>query len=56
MAIRAGATVVNIPDTVGYMSPSEFGNIFKVLSENVPGIEKIQLSAHCHDDLRYGDS
>jgi 2-isopropylmalate synthase len=51
MAIRAGATVVNIPDTVGYMTPSEFGNIFKVLRQEVPGIEKIQLSAHCHDDL-----
>ncbi|GIP38881.1 2-isopropylmalate synthase [Paenibacillus sp. J31TS4] len=51
MAIRAGATVVNIPDTVGYMTPLEFGNIFKTLRENVPGIEKIQLSAHCHDDL-----
>jgi 2-isopropylmalate synthase len=51
MAIRAGATVVNIPDTVGYMTPSEFGNIFKTLKETVPGIERIQLSAHCHDDL-----
>jgi 2-isopropylmalate synthase len=51
MAIRAGATVVNIPDTVGYMTPLEFGNIFKTLREKVPGIEKIQLSAHCHDDL-----
>ncbi|MBU7320627.1 2-isopropylmalate synthase [Paenibacillus oleatilyticus] len=51
MAIRAGATVVNIPDTVGYMMPYEYGNIFKTLKENVPGIEKIQLSAHCHDDL-----
>ncbi|MFM9327485.1 2-isopropylmalate synthase [Paenibacillus mesotrionivorans] len=51
MAIRAGATVVNIPDTVGYLYPAEFGNIFKTLKENVPGIEKIQLSAHCHDDL-----
>ncbi|MBW7476611.1 2-isopropylmalate synthase [Paenibacillus oenotherae] len=51
MAIRAGATVVNIPDTVGYMTPSEFGNIFKTLKSNVEGIEKIQLSAHCHDDL-----
>jgi 2-isopropylmalate synthase len=51
MAIRAGATVVNIPDTVGFMTPAEFGNIFKVLRENVPGIENIQLSAHCHDDL-----
>lgn len=51
MAIRAGATVVNIPDTVGYMTPGEFGNIFKTLKDNVTGIEKIQLSAHCHDDL-----
>lgn len=51
MAIRAGATVVNIPDTVGYMTPHEFGHIFKVLRERVTGIEKIQLSAHCHDDL-----
>lgn len=51
MAIDAGATVVNIPDTVGYMTPWEFGNIFKTLKQNVPGIEKIQLSAHCHDDL-----
>ncbi|NBD26658.1 2-isopropylmalate synthase [Paenibacillus glycinis] len=51
MAIKAGATVVNIPDTVGYMNPSEFGNIFKTLKNQVPGIEKIQLSAHCHDDL-----
>ncbi|MBD8498756.1 2-isopropylmalate synthase [Paenibacillus arenosi] len=51
MAIKAGATVVNIPDTVGYLYPAEFGNIFKTLKEQVPGIEKIQLSAHCHDDL-----
>lgn len=51
MAIRAGATVVNIPDTVGFLTPYEYGNIFKTLKENVSGIEKIQLSAHCHDDL-----
>ncbi|UHA72267.1 2-isopropylmalate synthase [Paenibacillus sp. 481] len=51
MAIKAGASVVNIPDTVGYLSPYEYGNIFKTLKEQVPGIEKIQLSAHCHDDL-----
>ncbi|ASS68892.1 MULTISPECIES: 2-isopropylmalate synthase [unclassified Paenibacillus] len=51
MAIKAGATVVNIPDTVGYMTPAEFGNIFKTLKETVPGIDGIQLSAHCHDDL-----
>ena len=43
MAIKAGATVVNIPDTVGYMNPQEFGNIFKTLKENVPNIETIQL-------------
>lgn len=51
LAVREGVTVVNIPDTVGYMNPQEFGNIFKTLKETVPGIEKIQLSAHCHDDL-----
>ncbi|MBM7566878.1 2-isopropylmalate synthase [Paenibacillus sacheonensis] len=51
MAIKAGASVINIPDTVGYMNPSEYGHIFKTLKEQVPGIEKIQLSAHCHDDL-----
>lgn len=51
MAIKAGANVVNIPDTVGYLYPHEFGNIFKTLKEKVQDIEKIQLSAHCHDDL-----
>ncbi|WP_152394820.1 2-isopropylmalate synthase [Paenibacillus guangzhouensis] len=51
MAIKAGATVVNIPDTVGFLTPYEYGNIFKTLKENVNGIETIQLSAHCHDDL-----
>lgn len=51
MAIRAGATVVNIPDTVGYTTPQEYGNIFRTLREKVDGIEKVQLSAHCHDDL-----
>lgn len=51
MAIRAGATVVNVPDTVGYLYPTEYGNIFKTLKENVPNIETIQLSAHCHNDL-----
>ncbi|NMM54870.1 2-isopropylmalate synthase [Paenibacillus aquistagni] len=50
-AIKAGATVVNIPDTVGYLTPYEYGNIFKTLKDTVPGIENIQLSAHCHDDL-----
>ncbi|WP_342414495.1 2-isopropylmalate synthase [Paenibacillus sp. FSL R10-2782] len=51
MAIRAGATVVNLPDTVGYASPDQFGEMFRVVKAQVPGIEKIQLSTHCHDDL-----
>ncbi|MCR8645648.1 2-isopropylmalate synthase [Paenibacillus sp. N1-5-1-14] len=51
MAIRAGATVINIPDTVGFLTPYEYGNIFRTLKENVPGIEKVQLSTHCHNDL-----
>lgn len=51
MAIRAGASVVNLPDTVGFATPDEFGRMFKTIKETVPGIEKIQLSTHCHDDL-----
>ncbi len=51
MAIEEGAYVVNLPDTVGYLTPYEYGNIFKYVKENVPGVEKVQLSAHCHDDL-----
>jgi 2-isopropylmalate synthase len=49
--IRAGARVINIPDTVGYISPGEYGKIFQYLRENVPSIDKVILSAHCHDDL-----
>ncbi|MDO7907422.1 2-isopropylmalate synthase [Paenibacillus sp. JX-17] len=51
MAVQEGAKVVNIPDTVGYLTPYEYGSIFKHLKENVPDIEKVQLSAHCHNDL-----
>lgn len=51
MAIKEGASVVNIPDTVGYLNPAEYGAIFKFVKENVPDVEKIQLSAHCHNDL-----
>ncbi|ASR47339.1 2-isopropylmalate synthase [Paenibacillus kribbensis] len=51
MAIRAGATVVNLPDTVGYASPDQFGEMFRVVKQQVHSIEKIQLSTHCHDDL-----
>ncbi|MNH91632.1 2-isopropylmalate synthase [compost metagenome] len=50
-AIRAGATVVNLPDTVGFATPEQFGRIFKTVKEKVKGIERIQLSTHCHDDL-----
>ncbi len=49
--IEAGATTVNIPDTVGYTVPGEFFELFRYLTENVAGIERIRLSAHCHDDL-----
>jgi 2-isopropylmalate synthase len=50
-AIKAGATTINIPDTVGYAIPEEFGDIFRMLRERVPGAEKVVLSAHCHNDL-----
>ncbi len=49
--IEAGANVINIPDTVGYITPKQYGDIFSFLKENVRNIEKISLSAHCHDDL-----
>jgi len=50
-AIRAGATVLNIPDTTGYCLPHEYGAKIKYLKENVKGIEKAILSCHCHNDL-----
>jgi 2-isopropylmalate synthase len=49
--IKAGATVVNIPDTVGYSSPEEFGQLIRGIRENVRGIEKVDISVHCHNDL-----
>ncbi len=49
--IDAGATVVNLPDTVGYATPAEYGRMFAYMKKNVPNIEKADLSAHCHDDL-----
>lgn len=49
--IAVGATTINIPDTVGYASPQEYGALFKFLKENVRGIDKVKLSAHCHNDL-----
>lgn len=50
-AIEAGATTVNIPDTVGYTVPAEFDQLFRYLKEHVPGIDDVTLSVHCHDDL-----
>lgn len=50
-AIKAGATVLNIPDTTGYCLPEEYGQKIKYLKENVKGIEKAVLSCHCHNDL-----
>jgi 2-isopropylmalate synthase len=50
-AIDAGARTINIPDTVGYTVPSEFGGIIKTLFNRVPNIDKAIISVHCHDDL-----
>lgn len=49
--IDAGATTVNIPDTVGYAIPAEFGELITGIINNVPNIDKAVLSVHCHDDL-----
>lgn len=51
VAIKAGAMVLNIPDTTGYCLPSEYGAKIKYLKENVKGIENAILSCHCHNDL-----
>jgi len=50
-AIDAGATTVNIPDTVGYATPAHFGRVIATLRERVPNIEKAVISVHCHNDL-----
>lgn len=49
--IEAGADVINVPDTVGYAVPDEFGALIRGIKENVPGIDKVRLSVHCHNDL-----
>ncbi len=49
--IHAGATIVNIPDTVGYATPDEFGALIRTIREKVPNIRKAIISVHCHDDL-----
>jgi 2-isopropylmalate synthase len=50
-AIQAGATTLNIPDTVGYTTPDEFGALIAGIIRNTPGIENCIVSVHCHDDL-----
>src|SRR5262249_18238026 len=49
--IEEGANTINIPDTVGYTIPSEFTRIIQTLRERVPGIDRVTLSVHCHNDL-----
>ncbi|MFC1955062.1 2-isopropylmalate synthase, partial [Chloroflexota bacterium] len=51
IAIDAGANTVNIPDTVGYAIPEEFGNLIDGIFQNVPNISRAVVSVHCHDDL-----
>jgi len=50
-AIKAGATTVNIADTVGFIMPNEFASLIRMLRERVPGMDKVRFSVHCHDDL-----
>ena len=51
IAINAGASTINIPDTVGYTTPQEYGELIKILKNKVPNIDKAILSVHCHNDL-----
>lgn len=50
-AIKAGATTINIPDTVGYTTPEEYGELISGIIKNTPGIEDVTVSVHCHNDL-----
>ena len=49
--VEAGATTLNIPDTVGYALPDEFGDLISTIRQRVRGIENVTISAHCHNDL-----
>ena len=49
--INAGATTINVPDTVGYAQPDEYGKLIKYVIENTPNSHKAVFSVHCHDDL-----
>jgi len=50
-AVAAGATTLNVPDTVGYSTPQEMGDLIRYLRENVKGVENVDISVHCHNDL-----
>lgn len=52
--IKAGASTVNIPDTVGYAQPEEYGSLIKAIKDNVPNINRAVISTHCHNDLGLG--
>ncbi len=51
LAIRSGATTINIPDTVGYTTPQEYSALIAMLRERVPGADRVTFSTHCHNDL-----
>ena len=51
VAIAGGATILKVPDTVGYTTPEEFSEKIRYIKEHTPGIEKAIISVHCHDDL-----
>jgi 2-isopropylmalate synthase len=51
IAIKAGATTINIPDTVGYTAPAESADLIRMLLERVPGADKVIFATHCHNDL-----
>ena len=51
VAIEAGATTINMPDTVGYSVPNEYGAMFRTVRDRVPGADKVIFSSHCHNDL-----
>jgi 2-isopropylmalate synthase len=53
-AIEAGATTINIPDTVGYAHPEEFADLIRMIKNRVPNIDKAVISVHCHNDLGLG--
>ena len=51
IAIQAGATTINLPDTVGYTTPAEYQKLFETMHARVPGADQVIFSTHCHDDL-----